>query len=78
MKNGSITVYLSLTLMLCISIIFTFLESARIQGIKTYMIMGAEAALDSAFAEYDRDMFEKYGITLFHGINWGVGLHGIP
>ncbi len=67
MKNGSITVYLSLTLMLCISIIFTFLESARIQGIKTYMIMGAESALDSAFAEYDRDMFEKYGITLFHG-----------
>ena len=53
--------------MLCIGIIFTILESARIQALKVQMISGAESALDSVFAEYDRNLFEKYGITLFHG-----------
>lgn len=67
MRNGSITVYLSLSLMVCIGMILALLESARIQGLKVHMISGAESALDSVFAQYNRPMFEKYGITLFQG-----------
>lgn len=42
------------------------------RGLKAQMIMGAESALDSAFAEYDKTMFEKYGITLFDGGTDGI------
>lgn len=72
MKHGSITVYLSMSLLLAIGLIVTVLESARIQGLKAQMIMGAESALDSVFAEYDKTMFEKYGITLFDGGTDGI------
>ena len=72
MKHVSITVYLSMSLLLAIGLIVTVLESARIQGLKAQMIMGAESALDSAFAEYDKTMFEKYGITLFDGGTDGI------
>lgn len=64
--------YLSLSLMVCIGLIAAVLESARIQGLKAQMIMGAEAALDSVFAEYDKTLFETYGITLFNEGDGGM------
>ncbi len=74
LNRGSITVYLSLTLLICVGLVMTVLESARVQGMKARLAMGAESALDSVFAEYDKDLFDTYGISLFAGGESGIRL----
>ena len=66
--------YLSLTLLICVGLVMTVLESARVQGMKARLAMGAESALDSVFAEYDKDLFDTYGISLFAGGESGIRL----
>lgn len=60
--KGSITVYLALTLTIILSLLFCVIESARISSLKTRSKAISYMAADSAFGEFARPLFEKYGL----------------
>lgn len=70
MKNnlkGSVSLFVAMIFLLVISVITTTLLSARIEGAKAMVSTVATLALDSVFAEYDRELYEEYGILLIDG-----------
>lgn len=60
MKQAQVTVFLSLTLTLMISILFSFLESARTAALKVYWETACRSSVESAFAEYQGELMEEY------------------
>ncbi len=66
-ENGSITVFLSLSLTIMITLICTTIENVRVNGLSTHLDMAADSALDSLFASYDRQLMEKYGLLFLNG-----------
>lgn len=70
MKRGSITLYLCMTLLVMLALIFAGLSSARISARRVVLAAGAEESLYSVFAGYDRDLFDKYGL-LFLDASYG-------
>lgn len=71
---GSITVFASLSLLLVSSFLLTLLEAARVRGLDAYGRMQRTNAMESVFSEYDRDLFEQYGIFLLDGSYGGQSL----
>lgn len=71
-RQGSITVFASLTLLLVASFLLTLLEAARVKGLDAYAGMNRVNALESVFSEYNRTLFEEYGIFLMDG-SYGSG-----
>lgn len=71
-RQGSITVFASLTLLLAASLLLTLLEAARVEGLTAYAGMNRVNALESVFSEYNRTLFEEYGIFLMDG-SYGSG-----
>ncbi len=63
-RAGSITVFASLSLMLVASFLLALLEQARYAGLAAYSGMQRENAVESLLSEYDRDLFDRYGIFL--------------
>ena len=72
MLSGSITVFASLSLMLVASFLLALLESARVKGLEAYSGMHRENAVESVLSEYDRDLFDRFGIFLLDG-GYGSG-----
>ena len=70
--SGSITVFASLSLLLVASFLLALLECARVKGLEAYSGMQRENALECVLSEYDRDLFERYGIFLLDG-GYGTG-----
>lgn len=70
--RGSITVFAGLSLLLVSSFLLALLEAARVQGLEAYSVMQRTNALESVFSEYDRELFERYGIFLLDG-GYGSG-----
>lgn len=70
--EGSITVFASLTLLLAASFLLTLLEAARVKGLDAYAGMNRVNALESVFSEYNRNLFEEYGVFLMDG-SYGSG-----
>ena len=68
--QASITVFASLSLLLVASVLLVLLEAARVKGLDAYSRMQRVNAMESVFSEYDRDLFERYGIFLLGG-NYG-------
>ena len=64
--RGSITVFLSLCLAVCILFAGTALESARIPMIRAKTAAGLEMALNSLFACYDGDLCDEFGILMIN------------
>ena len=71
-KKASITVFLTLLLLLSASFFFALLETARLKGLGTKADIVSDAALESVFAEYQKEMPEfvfrtrvKAGVTGF-------------
>lgn len=62
--RGSITIFLSLTIMIVIAVICTVIESARVSVAQTEGKAFAYMAVDSVFAGYGRQVYEDYGILL--------------
>ncbi len=62
--SGSITVFAALSLMLIASFLLALLEQARYAGLHAMASMVRENALESLLSEYDRDLFDRYGIFL--------------
>ena len=67
MRRGSITVYLSLSLLLLLSLISAGLYSARQAAGRVLLASGTEQALFSVFGQYDRDLLDMYGLLFMDG-----------
>lgn len=62
MKKGEITAFLSLVFLLMLSFIGAMIESASIQVLKNYKRAETSLAMESLFAEYQRQLLEEYDI----------------
>ena len=67
MVKGEITVFLSLVFLLLLTLVGALLESASIQLAKNEKRADAGRAVESAFAEYQKDLLERYGIFAIEG-----------
>ena len=67
MVKGEITVFLSLVFLLLLTLVGALLESASIQLAKNERRADAGRAVESAFAEYQKDLLERYGIFAIEG-----------
>jgi len=61
-KSGYMTVYLSLSLLIMLSFIFTLIEGIRMQTIRFQTECVMDIGLNSIFAEYHRELLEQYGL----------------
>lgn len=61
-KRGEITVFLSLTMVCILSLLLGLLESARLSGARLYMRMAADSAAASVMSQYNRGLWERYGL----------------
>ena len=63
-KSASITVYLALVLTVLLSVLLTVIEAARTNAIRFQAECVTDMALQSALAEYHREMLEQYDLFL--------------
>lgn len=61
-KEGSITAYLSLIIVIILSLIVTCVESARVSAAKVYGKSVLNTALQSTFGEYYLPLYDRYHI----------------
>ncbi len=62
MRRGYITVFLSLSLALILSLVFTVIEGARISAIRMKFECVADIGMNSVLAEYHRELLEQYDL----------------
>ena len=62
MVKGELTAFLSLVFILLVSLVGAVLESASIQVMKNERRADATRAMESVFAEYQRDLLDRYEI----------------
>lgn len=67
MVRGDLTVMLSLVFLLLLGFVGAVLESASIQVTKNEKRTDAARAIESVFAEYQRDLFDRYHIFAIDG-----------
>lgn len=60
--KGSITIYLSLCLLILLSLIFTIIEGARVSVFRVYGERALSTAMDSVLAEYYGPLWQEYHI----------------
>ena len=60
--KGEITVFLSLVFILIVSLIGSMVQSASIQITRSMKRADTELAIESVFAEYNKEMLEEYGL----------------
>lgn len=63
-KNGSITVFLALIILLVLSLVCTVIEISRVSSSYARSNEITYMALDSTFSSYAREVFEDYGVML--------------
>ncbi len=71
-ENGYMTVYLALTAGIMLSLILAVVQGARIGTIRMHVECCADMALDSALAQYHRQMLEQYEL-FFIDTSYGTG-----
>lgn len=67
MKKGEVTVFLSLIFILILSVIGAVIESASIQVTKNKKRGDMDRAMESIFAEYQKELLEEYEIFSLEG-----------
>lgn len=60
MRKGSITIFSSLSLLLVVAVLFSLLEGTRFQEMKRISQLQTELAVESFFAEYNSNLWERY------------------
>lgn len=73
MKKGEVTAFLSLIFILLMSVVASLAESASIQVMKNRKRGDMDRALESIFAEYQRDLLEEFEIFSLEG-TYGTGI----
>ena len=76
MRKGYITVFLSLSLTLILSLVFTVIEGARISAIRMKFECAADIGMNSVLAEYHREMLKQYDL-LFVDTSYGTSTPSI-
>lgn len=76
MKKGYITIFLSLSLTLILSLVFTVIEGARISAIRMKFECAADIGMNSVLAEYHRELLEQYDL-LFVDTSYGGSMPSI-
>lgn len=61
-KKGEVTAYLSLVFILFLSFVGGIMESASVQMAKNYRRADVNRAIESVFAEYQKELLDEYGI----------------
>ena len=67
MRKGSITIYLALILCVILSLVYAAMDSARYSCGRAMVSFAAEEGLFSLFGEYDRMIYDRYGLLLVDG-----------
>lgn len=73
-QKGSITVFLSLLLVLLISVVTASLESAHLAAVRSQISIGSEAAMYSLFSHFEKSLYEDYELLF---INDRLDFNGI-
>jgi hypothetical protein len=71
-QKGSITIFLSLIMLLILSVILTTIESARVNTAKTLINRALITSMESVMAEYYRPLFDNYHLFALEG-SYGTG-----
>lgn len=66
-KEGSITVFLSLIMLLVLSILMTTIEVARVSSFQVHTDRSLVAAMDSVFADFYYPLYEEYHVFALDG-----------
>ena len=67
MSRGSITLFVSLLLLVLLGLILAGLKSMRQAAARTTLASALEQGMYSVFAQYDRELFEDYGLLFVDG-----------
>lgn len=76
MRKGYITIFLSLSLTLILSLVFTVIEGARISAVRMKFECTTDIGMNSILAEYHRELLEQYDL-LFVDTSYGGSLPSI-
>lgn len=76
MKNGSVTIFFSMIVTLLLSLFFSMSETIRVVEMKNRSRVITQGALQSAFSEYQRYLWEEYGILALDG-DYGAEGEGV-
>ena len=74
--KGYLTVFLSLTIMIIMSLILALYQGARIGAVKMKTECVADISMNSVLAEYSRALYEQYGLFMVD-TSYGTGSHTI-
>ena len=74
MRKGSITLYLSLILLVMLSLLSAAFYSARSAASRAVIASGMEQGLYSLFSQYDKILYEDYGLMFLDGGYGGSSL----
>lgn len=74
MSRGSITLFVSLMLLVLLGLILAGLKSMRQAAARATVASALEQGMYSVFAQYDRELFEDYGLLFLDG---GYGSSGL-
>lgn len=66
-KQGSITVFLSLLFPLILALIGTLLEAARFQTAKAFLTMNTEQSMQMMFSDYNKELWQDYHLFAYTG-----------
>lgn len=69
--RGSVSLFTAMVFLLVASVITMTIRGARMQGAKVMVRTASSMALDSVFAEYNYQLFSKFGVLLFDGKQGG-------
>ena len=75
-EKGSITVFLSLSLMIILSLVLALFQGARIGAVRMKTECVADIATNSVLAEYSRQLYEQYGLLMVDS-SYGLDSHTI-
>ena len=64
--RGVITIFMACLLPILLSLVFVTLESVYLRAKKMSYQIIADTTVDALFASYDKELWSKYGILLFH------------
>lgn len=70
MKKAYITVFFSLTLSICMSLLVGLIYGARENAIRFKIRDSANISMESAFGEYERELWDRYGLVF---VDMGYG-----
>ena len=73
-RHGSVTIYLSLVMVLVVSLLLALFVSVQVQAGRAQTANGVDQAMFSFFARYDRELMEKYDVFFVDGTFGGTGL----